>query len=326
LIIVLTTRNHSYTHTVLAKEARFDLRLMSYDDAFRRRRFRTATYIFTDLDRLHYWELELAAHLYRQLNADGLRTLNDPARVSQRFKLLRQLKSCGINEFDAWSLNDIGRPPRYPVFLRTSAAHRTVLTGLLENEQALDRAIAQAVAQGLPERELMVVEYCAEPLAPGLFRKLSVFRIGECMVGWTCVHDNQWVAKYGVNGIAGQELYDDEFRIVRDNPYGEALRKVFEIAHIDYGRADFGLVRGRPQTYEINTNPSIDEPGPHPFETRVKASLLSYERLLAGFAAIDSAKSPRLVEVQPHPMVEAKYRTRWQRWTRWLRTDRTWRP
>lgn len=321
LIIVLTTRSHSYTHQVLAKEARFDLRLLSYDTAFLRRNFRTATYIFSDLDRLHYWELELAAHLYRQLSAAGLRTLNDPARVSQRFKLLRQLKSCGINDFDVWSLNDIGKPTRYPVFLRTASAHRGVLTSLLENDQALERALAEALVLGVPERELMAVEYCAEPLAPGLFRKLSVFRVGGRMISSTCVHDNQWVAKYGVNGIADQGLYDDEYRIVRDNPYGEALRKVFEIAHIDYGRADFGLVRGRPQIYEINTNPSIERPGPHPFETRVKASILAYEGLLSGFADIDSPKLPRLIEVQPHALMK------FGRWPRWLSTtDRTWRP
>jgi hypothetical protein len=320
LIIVLTTSSHSYTHKILARQSRFELRLLSYDVAFRRRRFKTATYIFTDLDRLNYWELELAAHLYRQLSAAGLMTLNDPARVSQRFRLLRQLKSCGINDFDAWSLDNIEKPSRYPVFLRTSSAHRGVLTDLIENEQALERAVAGALDRGIPERELLAVEYCAEPHVPGLFRKLSVFRIGALMVSSTCVHDNRWVAKYGVNGIAGQELYDDEYRIVRDNPYGEALRKVFEIANIEYGRADFGLVRGRPQIYEINTNPSIEGPGPHPFEIRVKASVLAYESLLAGFSEIDSEKSARLIEVHPHPMTKAR------RWPRWLNIDRSWRP
>ena len=53
------------------------------------------------------------------------------------------------------------------------------------------------------------------------------------------------------------ELYDEEYEFVSTNPFAEALRPVFEIAGVDYGRVDFGLVGGRPQIYEINTNPDI---------------------------------------------------------------------
>ena len=32
---------------------------------------------------------------------------------------------------------------------------------------------------------------------------------------------------------------------------------MFAIARIDYGRIDYGIVGGRPQVYEINTNPTV---------------------------------------------------------------------
>ena len=37
----------------------------------------------------------------------------------------------------------------------------------------------------------------------------------------------------------------------------EVARKAFEIANIEYGRADIGIVAGRPQIYEINFNPDV---------------------------------------------------------------------
>lgn len=319
MIVVLTTRSHSYTHRSLTAERRLDVRLQTYDVVFRRRRLPVATYIFTDLDRLSYFELELATRLYRQLRRAGLETLNDPARVSQRFKLLRQLKSAGINDFNVWSLNDVDMPDRYPVFLRTACAHRGVLTGLLENRAALERAIAAAVDQGIPERELLAVEYCAEPVEPGLFRKLSVYRIGERMISATCVHDRQWVAKMGVEGIASPALYEDELRIVRDNPHGESLRRVFSMANVDYGRADFALVGGRPQVYEINTNPLIKAPQSHPVKERVQSYAIVHDRLVTAFAELDDASSAGHVDISVDPVVRSGLRS-------WLAADRSWRP
>jgi hypothetical protein len=61
-------------------------------------------------------------------------------------------------------------------------------------------------------------------------------------------------------------------RIVRDNPFGPALAPVFELAACEYGELNFGLVGGRPQTYEINLNPDLafgtDE---HPSADRLEA-------------------------------------------------------
>ena len=131
------------------------------------------------------------------------------------------------------------------------------MSELIENEEQLSAALEQSVRDGVPRSLSGIVEYSAEPVQPGLFRKLSVFRVADRLLGYTCVHDDQWIVKYGKPGIASPELYDEEYEFVSTNPFAEALRPVFEIAGVDYGRVDFGLVGGRPQIYEINTNPDI---------------------------------------------------------------------
>lgn len=316
MIIVLTTRPHRVTHTALAQATGFDLRMRDYGHCFNARRLPAATYVFADLDRLDYWALEQAAHLYRQLAAAGLRLLNDPARSSQRYGLLRRLHEAGINDFDAWSLSEQRLPTRYPVFLRTAAAHRGILSGLLHTPADLEACVEQALAAGLPERELLVVEYCAEPVRPGLFRKLATFRVGDALVPAPSVHDDQWVAKNGQRGIAGPELYAEEARLVREQPHDDTLRRTFELARIDYGRADYGLVAGRPQVYEINTNPQIGTARQHPDPARSDTIRYCEQRLHAAFAAIDMVGSAARISVEPHPR-HAK-RLRKQRWRRRL--------
>jgi hypothetical protein len=316
MIIFLTTSSHGYTHVMFKKHARFRFEPMSYTRAFRAERLPRATYIFADMDRLGFWELEMAARLYRVLKAAGLRVLNDPATVRQRFSLLRELKFRGINRFGAWSADDSSRPACFPLFLRTQSAHRGNLTDLLQDEAAVQAAITDALKQGLPMRELILIEYCAEPVGEKLFRKLSTFRVGERMVSTLCVHESHWSAKYGELGIASQALYDDEFAIVEENRFGEALRPAFLAANVEYGRSDFALVAGQPQIYEINSNPSQERITSHPFPIRPKASDLFYSRLDDAFCEIDSIATGH-VAIDDAILVRQRKRDRWVLRARW---------
>src|SRR5690606_9516313 len=100
-----------------------------------------------------------------------------------------------------------------------------------------------------------------------------------------------WAAKYGEVGVADQALYDDEYDIVASNRYGEAIRPAFEAAGIEYGRADFALVDGRPQVYEINSNPMLERIAEHPFPVRLRTDAVSFERLGEALAAIGTASA-----------------------------------
>lgn len=320
MIVVLTTPSHDYTHRVLEGSPRFDLRRMTYERALTRRRLPRATYIFTDLDRLNFWELQLAARLYRQLQRAGLRVLNDPARVRLRYGLLRTLKECGLNRFDAWRIEDTRRPAasEYPVFLRTEAAHRGNLTDLLETPEALEAAIEQALAKGIPRRDLIAIQYCAQPLRPGLFRKLAAFRVGDRMVTALAVHESRWTAKYGEQGIASSEDYAEEHAAVRDNRHGEALRAAFDAAGAEYGRADFSIVDGRPQVYEINTNPNIKRMTTHPSPLRVEAARLFDAALADAFEALDTPAGGAAVRIDDHDLSLQRRHDRFLLKARWV--------
>src|SRR5215468_7075141 len=84
------------------------------------------------------------------------------------------------------------------------------------------------------------------------------------------------------------ELYDEELRIVRENPYGPAVAAAFELAGIEYGRADFGLVDGKVQLYEINSNPDMMFQGEHPSAVRQKAYRQFEENYFDALRAIDT--------------------------------------
>ena len=294
MILIVTTREHAYTHSSVEWQRGLDVEVMSYDRFFRRRyRPYRGTHIFTDFDRLAPWEVQEAALLYRKLKGAGIRVMNDPARALGRFGLLRALNRNGLNGFDAYRVESLERPARWPVFLRMEGDHKAPLSGLLHNEPELDEAIERAVAEGAPRFALVIIEYAAEPIRTGLFRKLSVFKIGETLLGYTCVHDDQWLVKYGKLGIAPTELYDEEYSFVADNGFAAALEPAFRIAGIDYGRADFGLVGGRPQIYEINSNPHVDlHPRASPVDIRNRSNALFTANYIRAMADIDSASRP----------------------------------
>lgn len=317
MITLLTTAAHDYTHRPIQASSRVDFKVLSYTRALRARSLGRGTYIFADLDRLGFWELELASRLYRCLVAGGIRVLNDPARVRQRLSLLRELQHRRINSFGAWQADDTARPRRYPAFLRTQSAHRGTLSDLLLDESAVATAIETALSSGIPMRELILVEYCAQPVREGLFRKLAAFRVGDRMVCTLAVHERHWSAKYGEVGVADQALYDDENDMVVTNRFSEALRPAFDAAGITYGRVDFALVNGRPEIYEINTNPMLERLTSHPFPVRLRSDALFFERLEDALLEIDSSAEGPKVALDDEILSRQRRRDRMMLRSRW---------
>jgi hypothetical protein len=301
VITFLVSRGHEYTHRTLSKWADGPpVSVLSYDRLFRRRFLREAVYVFTDFDRLNHWELHLAATAFNAISASGWQPLNNPAQVRQRYALLRRLQEAGINDFGVYRVETGEMPQKYPVFLRNENGHTGPLTELISDRDQLMRAIEALVGAGQAEHHLIIVEYVAAPLRPNLFRKYAMYRIGDRLFPGISVHDETWQVRYGKRGLAGRELYEDEHALLRDNPFEEILRRAFELAKIEYGRADFGVVDGRPQIYEVNTNPSIRSPEPHPFPIREENSRLVWKHYLEALWAIDrNSRSQRLALLAP---------------------------
>ncbi len=297
MIIYVATAAHLRSHKALASAMPW-FRRMPYELLLPRGALPAATYIFTDFDRLNFWSLELAAHVYRQLQAAGCRVLNDPARVLQRLELLRRLNREGINDFKVWSAYEAAQVDRFPVFLRTISAHRGVLSNPLADAAALARTLEWRVAAGYPISDLMIVEYRAEPYRDDLFRKPSVYRVGDRMVACPSVHQGSWRVKSGSDGVASEQDYRDDLERVRTNPYADQALRACEAGAIEFGRADIGVSGGRTQIYEINTNPTLPlDRVVHPVAARVEAFRESNAAYRAALLAIDTPAARGRVKI-----------------------------
>ena len=289
MIVFVTTAEHRYTHEHVVRQARHvEVSVTSYESLLRQKRFLQATYVFTDMDRLSPSALTRAALCFRNLQNSGMRVLNDPAGFHTRSGLLRRLHTLGINRFDAYRVEENREPQRWPVFVRAEGDHDYPISDLLNTPEELAMTISQAIDRGVPRSTLIIIEYAGEPVRPGLFRRLSLLRIGAGSVAHLCAHEDRWLVKYGKTGIATEELYRDELRIVCDNPYWPDLQRVFEVAAIDYGRVDFGLVGGSVQVFEINTNPNVTFHTEHPSAVRLESYRVFKANYFTALRALDS--------------------------------------
>lgn len=262
MITFVATHPHTRTVAALRGEVLGPLmpptRAITYDALFAARRLRPGTYVFTDQERLHPAELRLAARFHRTLAAmPGFRALNDSARVKTRYALLRALAEAGLNDFDAYCADGLPRPKRFPVFLRIASDHAGPIGDLIHDQAELDRRLAAFQADGIPLAGVLAVEFCAEPDANGLYEKFSVLKIGDRLTLSAVFLGATWSVKVPVMGLDNPEVARDHTEAIRTDRHAEALRAAFDIAAIDYGRADVGLCNGRLQVYEINTNPNI---------------------------------------------------------------------
>lgn len=301
MIVIVTTEPHKYTHAALVGWCSPSIvQRFSYWKLFRKRLLPHATYIFTDFDRLSPWELELAAKAFRALEGAGCRVLNDPGRFRRRHAFLQLMHRRKINGFSSWSPDLDETPDRFPVFLRTQAAHRGVLAGLLHTPEEARLALEGALAAGHPLSDLHFVEYAAEPTSTGIFRKLAAYRVGDAIVPALSVHSLDWIAKYGAP-VAEAQQYDEEAELLRNNPHEQHLMSAFQAVGIDYGRADFGMLGGRPQIYEINTNPMIGDLTEHWSAQRLANSHHARDAIAAAVKVLDSTGGKPAVRLDGEP-------------------------
>ena len=301
MIYFLVSRGHTATLLDVLNWNPHKVQLLHYDDVFPMRELPDATYIFTDFDRLGHRELERAAQLYLQLKQSGAKVLNNPALVKTRYSLLRALSAAGWNDFNVYRADDPPGEMRFPVFLRKIREHSLPLSDLLQTREEVDQTIQTATNAGQPLENLMIVESAAEPIRPGLYRKLALYRAGENYLPALCVHDTSWLVKQGQTGIAGAELYQDELEIVKTSRYAKDLERAFEIAHIEYGRADFGFYQGRIQVFEINTNPQMCKFTAHPFPQREESQRIIWQKLTDALEQLDSGTDKPLILEREKP-------------------------
>jgi hypothetical protein len=295
MIVYITARGHGDTMHSLSRGTfgfpapRVDLDC--YERLLRARRVPRATYIFADLERLAPNELRYAAELFQVLKASGLRCLNDPARVMGRVEMLRALRFGGINPFDVMRADEQPRPARFPVFLRYEHDHNWPLSDLLRNQDELDTKLLSLRTEGVPVRGVLVIEHCPAPYGGRLWHKWGTFRVGPKLSVDHIAVDDRWCVKHGVWEMLTDQAVADEHEAVRSNRFSEALNPAFDIAGIDFGRADHATVGDRTVVYEINTNPHIGPYVPDPNPVRRETQTLARRRFAEALETIDTADS-----------------------------------
>jgi hypothetical protein len=231
--------------------------VVHYEDLARHKEFARGTYVLSTLDHLSATTANLLSEIYQQLeHIEGFRFLNHPTKTLQRFDLLTELNRRGLNEFRAARAGTNHNNFRFPVFLRNERLHEGALSPLLNSDREIQQAIGRALVQGHILRDLLVVEFCDTANDAGYYRKYAAFVVGKNVIPRSLNYGKEWMLKHSQTEFT-MPMVLEELDFVRQNPHADQLLKIFELAHVEYGRIDYAIKNGSVQTWEINLNPTI---------------------------------------------------------------------
>jgi hypothetical protein len=185
---------------------------------------------------------------------------------------------------------------RFPVFVRHIHDHHGPKTQLLKTHRDVTRALYALRLRGYRLRDLMIVEFCDTADRDGLFRKFSAFKVGEHIIPLHLLASHHWCVK-SVRNEATEDRVRESLRYSDENPHREWLDRMFKIAGVEYGRADYGMLNGVPQLWEINLNPTFGRGVGRVRDSRLSDDVRNlreegrtafHARLRAAFIALDS--------------------------------------
>lgn len=230
--------------------------VLPYDDLYRRLEIAAGCCIFAALDQVSDVQRHVIRELAGQLGGSHVRVLNDPRHVRLRCELLRTLYAAGENVFNAYRATEASEVARFPVFVRDEHLHNGSLTPLVHTVEELQAALRALMLRGRRLSDLLIVEFCDTADERGLFRKYAAFKVGDTIIPRYLQVSPYWMIKEGTR-ISDRDALAEDREYLESNPHEAWLRDIFALARIDYGRIDYGMLKGRPQVWEINTNPAL---------------------------------------------------------------------
>ena len=278
------------------------LEKLPYGELFSKSVAPTGVYIFTGLDQLSAAQKQAAAQVWSRLDGSGSVLLNHPRMALDRFDLLSRLHAEGINGFRVfrWTAFD-GDEAAYPVFVRSNSQHTGPLSPLLHSRSDVEHAVQRARLWGHQDDDLLVVEYCYTQDDDGYFRKLSAYRIGKHVIPCHLEHGLTWSVKRSTSKpkFDAPELATEELQFIEDNPHAVELKRIFDVAQIDYGRIDYAVREGGLQIWEINTAPSYGQAGRRrnpardmERQARLRARTIYYGSISEALRSLDDSVVP----------------------------------
>lgn len=239
---------------ILGGQYRKRVKYISYRRFLKSRKLRSGTYIFADIERLSFRDAGWAAEYWSELECSGLpvRLFNNPVKVMRRFEMLQSLHENQNHEWNVYRLTDLRWPSSYPVFLRRENDHDGPITGLIPNRQELEHEIKALTDRGYSRDDVIITEFCDAKDAGGIYRKYGAFFIGGKIIRRHIFFSDTWMIKFPK--IREEKFLREEMDYIQSNAHEEAIRNAFELARINHGRIDYGMLDGKMQVWEINTN------------------------------------------------------------------------
>ncbi|MEM6504952.1 MAG: hypothetical protein AAF711_05760 [Planctomycetota bacterium] len=276
------------------------IRILHYEELGRQSDWPPGAYVFTDIERLIRPELRAARHLAERFERypEQYHVLNDPRRVLRRFSMLRKLYRKGINTFNVHRTDAPLDQIRFPVFIKREHEHSIKGIGLLHNADDLKQALRRlGPIDRLRKHRLMITEYCDIADEQGQFRKYAAMRLGEHVVPRHILLSNRWLTKKP--DLITPELCEKEANFVASAQVHAGVADAFELAGIDYGRIDYGLLDGKVQVWEINTNPRLVPTRERLAVQRMDAQAASAEQINAALSELAGRRQGEAITIDP---------------------------
>lgn len=267
IYFLVTTRNSFPIRNFLRSRGKMfagRIRIVPWEKIGVLRAIPAGTFIFSDLDFLNEAQREIAQQIYNRLHEryPHLTLLNNPEKVLLRCNLLKKMFDSGINTYNVARADERYDHLRLPVFIREADRHTGPLTPLLHNTGAVKHELRKLYLLGYRVHELLIVEYLDVADEDGIYAKYSAFVLGDRVMPRYLNYSRVWRVKSMVSPQddlmksrrAEVEAY------MHTNPHEAWLKRIFTEAGITYGRADYALVNGKLQLWEINLNPTFVRP------------------------------------------------------------------
>jgi hypothetical protein len=210
---------------------------------------------------------------------------NDPARSLRRFDLLRHLHDRGVNSFNAYRVTERGAAPRFPALVRHESQSIFEQPALAHDSDQYKAQLRGIKWRCGTLREFIAVEFCDTADANGLYRKYGAFVVGKRIVPRHIFFSRDWHIRNP--DLAEPEMVAEELAYLDDNPHADALLECARLAGISYGRIDYGVLDGRPQVWEINTNAALVNPPGGDLPQRAPVHERFVEKFTEALAALD---------------------------------------
>jgi len=117
--------------------------------------------------------------------------------------------------------------------------------------------------------------------------------------------------KLGEIGSVGEDFFEEEKNRMNEILFEPEVRRAFEMSNIEYGRVDYGIVDGKPQFYEINTNPDVSFSAEHRSQARVESRKMFVANFKAALAALPPVDQTARIRVRDGQLIRQRRKERW---------------